>query len=65
MAVLRFRTEEKRRIVKTFLKPYVSIEISNGLSTGTRIDKDIRELEKHRSINIDMVQLETSLVSLP
>ena len=32
--------EEKRRIVKTSLKRYVSIEIPNGLSTRTRIDSN-------------------------
>ena len=64
MAVLRLRTEEKRRIVKTFLKRYVSIEMPNGLSTGTRIDRE-KQFEKQRSINIDMIQFKTSLVSLP
>ena len=55
MAVLRLRTEEKRRIVEASLKPYVSIEISNGLSTGARIDKEQKGIEKQRSINIDMI----------
>ena len=58
MAVLRLRTDGKRRIVETSLKPHVSIEIVHGLGAGTRVGRKSKRWTatintyRHKSISL-------------